>query len=131
MLIPRFKLSRHANSYSQGIQDTKCFDECAMRMRQREQELIRVAKLDANEKSRRDFSNHSSTFNSHTDSSPLQKTPQIPWFILNKVKPNSAIKGVLKWREIFNAEGRIIRKDRIQKIVVGTRTVLLKIQEGK
>jgi hypothetical protein len=44
---------------------------------------------------------------------PEQKIPSIPGYILHKIKPDNIKKDLIRWRGIYNYEGRIIQADEL------------------
>jgi hypothetical protein len=88
---------------------TTTFDQCVQGIRTREQDLTK--EVDGTLKKARRFKNDSDTKSEGTSSGA--QIPSIPGFILYKIKPENVRSDLMKWRGIFNSEGRIIRTNEL------------------
>lgn len=92
---------------------TKTFQEAVLRIRTREQELLK-SQRDATAKARRattspNGSGHESSKKSR--SSDDKAIPSIPNWLLQSIKPDTTRKDLIRWRGIFNSEARHMRAD--------------------
>jgi hypothetical protein len=84
--------------------DDANFESCVKRIRKWEQDLLRKRTETIGKARRVDFqSGEQNTEGKHI--------PSIPSFILHKIEPPSVRKDLIKWRGIYNNEGRQIRPD--------------------
>ena len=87
---------------------TKTFHDAVLRIRSREQELLK-SQRDATTKARRATNNNSGH---DTKSSSGDKViPSIPDWILRSIKPDAARKDLIRWRGVYNSEARHLRAD--------------------
>ena len=92
---------------------TTTFDQCVQRIRTREQELGKEVEGTLKNKARRFKSTNDSETNSVSGPSDDNKIPSIPGYILYKIKPENVKKDLIRWRGIYNSEGRIIRANEL------------------
>ena len=86
-------------------ESTITFDQCVSRIRTREQELESSANKAAKAKARR------TNTGDDKDKSTSNKVPEIPGFILYKIEQPNVRRDLMKWRYIWNKEGRHITAD--------------------
>ena len=89
---------------------TTTFEECVQGIRTREQSLLKDGG-DALKKARRFKKTNKAESKGETTSSGM--IPSIPGYILYKIKPVNVKQDLIRWRGIYNSEGRIIRADEL------------------
>ena len=94
---------------------TKTFHDAVLRIRTREQELLK-SQRDATSKARRASTggnkSSSDTRPGGSSSSTTEKPiPSIPDWLLRSIKPDTARKDLIRWRGVFNSESRHLKAD--------------------
>ena len=86
---------------------TTTFDQCVQRIWTREQEVGKEVE-GSTKKARRFKSNKSESKSKQGKYSGDEQTiPSIPGYILYNIKPDNVRKDLIRWRVIYNSEGRI------------------------
>jgi hypothetical protein len=83
---------------------TTTFHQCVLRIRTREQDLLKEG-TDSLKKARQFKKTEEPESKGEGTSG---KIPSIPGYILYKIKPEKVKKDLIRWRGIYNSEGRII-----------------------
>ena len=90
---------------------SKTFHDAVLRIRTREQELLK-SQRDATAKARRASNKNAGTATSRPASSPGTKAiPSIPDWLLKSIKPDNVRRDLIRWRGVWNSEARHLTAD--------------------
>jgi hypothetical protein len=89
---------------------TKNFHDAVLRIRTREQELLK-SQRDATSKARRATSTKSGTTSRPSSSASDKAIPSIPDWLLKSIKPDNVRRDLIRWRGVWNSEARHLTAD--------------------
>jgi hypothetical protein len=89
---------------------SKTFHDAVLRIRTREQELLK-SQRDATSKARRATTSKSGTTQRPSSSAGEKAIPSIPDWLLKSIKPDNVRRDLIRWRGIWNSEARHLTAD--------------------